>query len=226
MKNGKVVALETVLNEELKLHTYIDNVLRILNPDSSKINRALQLVEERLYAEALLEGLDEPASKLKSTKYNVTGNTKLRWLLDNESPTFNKVDEGAAEIYRRRLLQYYHPDKATGDMDLFETVKMAHATANVELLALLTMGIGTEMGESDIEAYQGRVEARIEKLKTGKSFEVIRTYTSQGAEKALTILQSELDNRATLMEIAVATSGPLKNSTKIGDTNEQERNDE
>ena len=225
MISEAIASLESLLREESGLHTSIDNVLRILNPDSSKINRALQLVEERLYAEALLEGLDEPASKLKSTKYNVTGNTKLRWMLDNESPTFRKVDQGAAEVYRKRLLQHYHPDKATGNADLFETVKMAHATANVELLALLTMGIGTEMEEADIDTYQGRVEERIAKLQTGKSFSILRTYLSQGPEKALGLLQTELDNRAQLMHIAVATSGPLKNSTKIGDP-AQERNEE
>lgn len=219
---SKIAALERLLKEELGLHSNIDNVLRVLNPDASKINRALQMVEERLYAEALLEGLDEPASKIKTTKYNVTGNTKLRWMLDNESPTFNKVDEGASEVYRRRLLQYYHPDRSTGNLDLFETVKMAHATANVELLALLVVGIGTDLEDEDIDSYQGRVEARIEKLKAGKSFSILRTYLSQGPEKSLSVLQSELDNRANLMTIAVATSGPLRNSTKIGQPAEEE----
>lgn len=217
MISTAIAALEALLRKESGLHANIDNILRILNPDSSKINRALQIVEERMYAEALLEGLDEPASKPKSTKYNVTGNTKLRWMLDNESPTFRKVDEGVAEVYRKRLLQHYHPDRATGNADLFETVKMAHATANVELLALLTMGVGTELEEADIDTYQGRVEERLAKLQAGKSFSILRTYLSQGPEKALEILQTELDTRAQLMHIAVATSGPLKNSTKIGD---------
>lgn len=221
---SKVAELEGLLKQEAGLHNQIDGVLRILSPDASRINRALQLVEERLYAEALLEGLDEPASVVKNKKYNVTGNTKLRWLLDNESPTFSKVDQSTSENYRRRLLQHYHPDRKTGDTDMFETVKLAHATANIELLAMLSAGIGMELDDSDIEVYKGRVEERLDKLKTNLSFSILRTYLSQGSEPALKILQSELDTRAKLMDIAVATSGPLRKSTRVGDTFESADN--
>ena len=213
-------SLTKCLRGEQHLCTVIDNVLSRLNPNSAKINRALQLTEERLYSEALLEGLDEPKSLAKATKYNVTGMTKLRWMLDSDSPTFKKVDAGLAEIYRRRLLQYYHPDKATGDSYKFEMAKLAHASANIELMAMLLVGLGQELDDSDVAVYIGTVEQRIQKLEANVAYSILRDYIAKGPDVALDRLQKELDKRADLLLLGLtmpAPSSPTKQETEANE---------
>lgn len=209
------MSLQTLLKEEMYLHDRIDRVLQILSPDASQINRAIELTEERLYSEALLAGLDEPES-MQNKKYNVTGNTKLRWMLDNDSPTFSKVDESTAETYRKRLLQFYHPDRPFGDLEKFELVKMAYATANVELLALLTMGMGHVLDPETLQIYENKVEERLARLKSKMSFSILQKYVSQGPEVALYILQEELDKRAKLMIINLAITPEKEKANEEG----------
>lgn len=198
------------------LERAIDSTLVELNPDTKAIVEANLAIERALTAQANLQMLEDGAILAKKRKYNVTGITKLRWLIDADSPTFNKVDASTAELYRRRLLQHYHPDRVTGNIEMFTLVQTAVASASMELLAMLVMGIDDDLVTSeDLARYAGIAQQKLAKLKASNSMSVVKLARSGNFDKARTKLQALIDTKASLMQITMLNS--------YAQTNEEEQ---
>ena len=139
-------------------------------------------------------------------RYTVSGITKLRWSLDGDGdPTFDKLDIQVAEKYRRKLLQHFHPDKPTGDIEKFNLTKTAVSMCNIELLAFLTLGIGHPIDDEDIERYYGTSFQKLAKLKAGFSYRAACLVMTGNKHKATAMVQAEIDKRAKLIQVAILT---------------------
>ena len=195
--------LAAVCKDLTWLEFNIDSCLRELNPDATALREANLELERALSADAHKQFLEDSAELTKKRKYNVSGTTKLRWLLDSDAPTFQKVDESTAEAYRRRLLQYYHPDKPTGDPEAFALVQMAVATSSMEMLALMMLGLGETIDAEDIDRYAGAAFQRLMKMRAGPSCRVMKLSRTGNVAQAKTVLQELIDTRAKLNRIAM-----------------------
>lgn len=189
-----------------KLTKEIDNALSGLNVDLEKLNSVAKDYEELVSAEAAAIALEEQSKPEK--RFSTAGETRLRWLLDGEgNPVFEKLDVELAERYRKRLMQYYHPDRETGDAVKFQMAKTASETANVEMLALMVLGIGHKIELSDLKRYHGAAFRRLAKLKAGISFKALCLCKTGNRETAQVIVQNEVNKRAALIQVAILTKG-------------------
>lgn len=197
-------ALETVCFELTYTEDAIDKALVELKPDTFAIKSANREIERRLSAQASLQMWTDGDSLSKRRKYNVTGTTKLRWLLDDDAPTFQKVDEAVANSFRKRLLQYYHPDKSdSGDLEMFNLVKHAVATSSMELLALMALNIGGTVSAEDLNRYTGAAYQRLARLRAGPSFRIMQKTRTGNSKQAKEELQELINKRAMLMKITM-----------------------
>jgi hypothetical protein len=192
-----------------KLTKEIDTELAGLNVNLDKLNSVAKDYEELVSAEAAAIALEEQSTPDK--RFSTAGDTRLRWLLDGEgNPVFEKLDVEIADRYRRRLMQYYHPDRETGDEVKFQLVKTAAETANVEMLALMILGIGHKIELADLKRYHGAAFRRLAKLKAGLSFKALCLCKTGNREMAQVIVQNEVDKRASLIQVAILTKGRAK----------------
>jgi hypothetical protein len=206
--------LTDVLKAARDLNDQIDNMLDGFQLNLSHLNSANLEMERKLSAEASLMALQAGAADPetpKKKKFNVTGTTKLRWLLDSGSPTFKKVDEALADTYRKKLLQHYHPDRLdTGNAEMFSLVQAAYGEANFELLALLyhaiTLGDGSgtpaPLTEEDLDTYEGRVTERLAIARASFTFELYRLVKTGNVELARVMAQKRVDTVGKLTSIA------------------------
>lgn len=216
------MALTTLINEDLiqeslvraelislcedydKTTKEIDTTLQGLNVNLDKLNSVAKDYEEQVSLEANAQALEEKLDPSK--RFSIAGDTRLRWLLDGEgNPIFDKLDVALANRYRRLLLQHYHPDRATGNQEKFQLVNLASETANVELLALLILGIGHTIEIDDLKRYHGAAFRRMAKLKAGISFKALCLCKTGNRATAQVLVQNEVDRRASLIQVAILT---------------------
>ena len=127
---GKLLSCCT---EYLATTQAIDTELISLDVNMDSLNQANSELEALLSLEA--NALSAEQNLAPNRRIMVAGATKLRWLLDGETtPIFDKMDEQVALTYRRKLLQYYHPDRSTGDESLFNMANAAYATPMLRYL--------------------------------------------------------------------------------------------
>lgn len=195
--------LKITCEQLIAIEDDIDRALRELNPDASEIRSANLIVERRLSAEANQQMLEDSENENKKRKFNITGTTKLRWLIDDSAPSFNKVDESAAEKYRRKLMQHYHPDKDTGNVAQFEMVKRAVSTSSMEMLALMVLQIGDTITDEDLDRYCGAAFRKLSTLKAGHCYRILRMHRSGNSTLAKHQLQKLIDDKAELMKIVM-----------------------
>lgn len=180
----------------------IDQELGMLDVDMAALNAANNELEAIISLEA--NELSRQQELAPGKRILVAGPTKLRWMLDGEAlPMFDKMDEQVALAYRRRLLQHYHPDRPTGDEDRFNMVNLAVATANVEVLGLLILGIGQDIEVEDLMRYHGAAFRRLSTLKAGFTFRLLCLCRTGNRVKAVELLQQEVDKRTQLIRITI-----------------------
>ncbi len=183
--------------EYSSLEKIIDNNLEALskNLKTKKINDAIASLEDFLTIDS---------GKSPTTKYAIAGSTKLRFLLDDDAPTFSKVDTATMNYYRRKLLQYYHPDKETGSLEEFETTKKLFAVNNLEVLAIMASKIGVNINDSDIEKMSASLNLKLQQLKLSNSFKIVRLIKSgRTQEDVENELQRVLDKKADVINLMV-----------------------
>ena len=196
--------LISLCEDYTKVTKEIDKELQGLNVNLDKLNSVAKDYEEQVSLEANAQASEE---KLEPSKrFSIAGDTRLRWLLDGEgNPIFDKLDAEIANRYRRLLLQHYHPDRSTGDADKFQLVKLAAETANVEILALLILGIGQTIDVADLKRYHGAAFRRMAKLKAGLSFKALCLCKTGNRATAQVLVQNEVDRRAGIIQVAILT---------------------
>lgn len=196
--------LEDACNEYLKVSKTIDATLLTLELNMTELASVTNEFEHLRSLEANQLAMEQQLEPSK--RYTVAGITKLRWSLDGDGdPSFDKLDVEVAERYRRKLLQHFHPDKATGDLDKFNLTKTAVAMCNIELLAFLTLGIGHPIDDEDLERYYGTAFQKLAKIKAGFSYKVTSLVMSGNKDKATTLVQAEIDKKAQLIQVAMLT---------------------
>ena len=182
----------------------IDGALLSLKLNMDSLNSATNEFEHMRSLEANAQAIEQNLEPRQ--RYTVPGITKLRWSLDGDGdPSFEKLDIAVAERYRRRLLQHFHPDRSTGDPDKFNLTRLAVAMCNIELLALLTLGIGQEVDEEDIERYYGTSFQKLARLRAGFSFRITCLVMTGNTPKATALVQAEIDKKAQLIRVAMLT---------------------
>lgn len=199
--------LDKYLTELSALHTTTEGVLTKLDPDVTQLRDALSDFENKLSLASQAAALSGNGKGGK--RYNIPGIIQLRFLLDDDMPVFSKVDHQIMLDYRKRLQQYYHPDKPTGNIDMFNKVSAAYATGNLELLALLYSYIsGSDVGLAagsglDIPSLHHYVGAAFRKLtlaKNSNTHRIARAYlASSNKTVAAKMLEDLIRIRATTM---------------------------
>lgn len=185
--------LLSICGDLQNMEKMVDGVLASLDLELGDLHRAISSVEVKL---------NDGAKKDLTRKYDVPGYVKLRYLLDDDAPTFSKVDEIVAERYRKILLSYYHPDKLkTADPKKFELVKYACSTANIELLAAMVMETNKPVS-SDVSTLYGVVFRRLHTFKTKNSYKIAAAYHRLGKDKATQGAQDLIDQRAKLFKVS------------------------
>lgn len=180
----------------------IDEELSSLDVDMDALNAVNNELETLISLEA--NQLSREQNLETGKRYMVAGPTKLRWMLDGEAlPVFDKLDEQVAITYRRKLLQHYHPDRSTGDQQRFNMVNAAFATANVEVLGLLMLGIGSDMDQDDLLRYHGAAFRRLATVKAGFTFRILCLCRTGNRDKATSLVQQEIDKRTQLIRITI-----------------------
>ena len=206
--------LISLCNDFSSLTKEIDEALGKLPVDSNALNAAAKEMEEFISMDAAAQALAESTPPEK--RYSIAGDTKLRWLLDGDSaPIMEKLDIEVSNRYRRLLLQHYHPDRSTGDSVKFNLVQLAVATANVEMLALLALGVGHKLEADDLKRYHGASYRRLAKLKAGLSFKALCLCKTGNKPRATLLIQAEIDKRTALIRLSILVRrGNSKAATK------------
>lgn len=204
-----LMQLSVSCHELLAAQNTSDRVLAALNPDVASLRDAHLDMERVISAQASAADTanDDKASSVLRRKTNVTGTTKLRWLLDSASPTFDKVDMAAATNFRKRLLQIYHPDRlASGNPELFQLVNETFATANVEMLALMALRGGAKISAADLCRYADAADRKLYAFKAGDCWRITQLYKSGNIEQAKLALAKLVDRRTVLFRTATMNS--------------------
>lgn len=194
--------LISLCEEYEKLTKDIDKELGNLPIDTAELNAVAKEMEEIVAMESAALALAEKLAPEK--RYSIAGDTRLRWLLDGQgAPIIEKLDQEVSNRYRRMLMQHYHPDRETGDTVKFNLVQLAVNTANVEMLALLALGIGHKVDVDDLRRYHGAAYRRMAKLKAGLSFKALCLCKTGNKSTATLLVQSEIDKRTNLLRVSI-----------------------
>lgn len=103
------------------------------------------------------------------------------------------VDRAATKRKARRLLQYYHPDRATGNAETFDLIRKAVQAADIELVHVYDARTFDDYPENQMRDLKTRLEIRNAQTMGHPFFKFAQLYYSGNVEQ----LKAELVNKLT-----------------------------
>lgn len=127
------------------------------------------------------------ATKVRRNIYDVTPYTKLRRFLDADNPIDVRADECTERFKAKRLMHYYHPDRKTGNLAMFQLVKNMQDLETVNVLHDAIMGIQPENDDAHLKL--------VPAIMHRQSFKIARLYISnkENPKRAIELLRHALD---------------------------------
>lgn len=113
------------------------------------------------------------------------------------------VDRASAKRKARKLLQHFHPDRATGDAATFDIIRKAVRSADIELIHLWNARVFHDASSDGITDLGKRIEIRFAQTQGHPFFKFAQLYYSGNLEQLKSELVNKLNER---IKFVVATN--------------------